>query len=108
MRGKGRARIVLFATVGIDACVWLNGCATAGNANDETFTDGGADSSSTAMSGRRDGSGSSTTMSGDEPAGASLERATDAGTPAREGAPDSGPDVVTSGGDDEEASTDDS
>src|SRR5580692_4729472 len=84
MRGKGRARIVLFATVGIDACVWLNGCAKAGNPDDELLVDAAPGSSGGPSTGR-DGGASAQAISSDDAMGAgfgeaSYETATDDGT----------------------------
>jgi phosphatidylinositol-3-phosphatase len=114
MRGKGRARIVLFATVGIDACVWLNGCATAGNPDDGHYAPLAADDAgggSTVLESRESGamqstSGNDATRGQESIEASSATVADDAGAPAPDAADDasaasddeSGAGVVTDAG----------
>jgi hypothetical protein len=94
MRGKGRARIVLFATVGIGACAGgLTACAKAGDLDDVNFNLGADAGGVTNESGE-----ASRAAAGDdaktEPDEAATETATDDGTS------DGAADGAGSGGDD--------
>jgi phosphatidylinositol-3-phosphatase len=109
MRGKGRARIVLFATVGIDACVWLNGCAKAGSPDEPQISDAATDANGGALfDGETDApvqvASADGATSEQEPGEASSETAPDtsASDGARESSAPSGDDADASAGDDGE------